>query len=80
MARKTKFYVHVNQHNIRYNFKNKDKKPYIVVKRGKSRNVATAFHIKMKGEVELFGNSEMSPILPCGARVVAICDDYEVVR
>lgn len=57
--------IHINQHNIRYNLKNEDKKKVITVKTSKSNTYAN--------EVQILGESKLiySPDKPlsCGARV-----------
>ena len=57
--------IHVNQHIIKSNYKNKERKPVLTVKTYRDNNYAS--------EVEIKGNSKIiySPDkpLPCGAKV-----------
>jgi|TARA_R110000744_G_scaffold126532_1_gene232923 hypothetical protein len=57
--------IHVNQHIIKSNHKNKERKPVLTVKTYRDNNYAS--------EVEIKGNSKIiySPDkpLPCGAKV-----------
>ena len=80
--KKPTYYIHINQHHIRHNRKpeNKDKQiPPIVIKRGKYKNVATAYEVEIIGSSRLIYDA-FQPILNCGARLVLVCDDYKIIR
>ena len=63
-----KTYIHVNQHKIRSNKKNKTNEPVITVKQGK--NNTYCHEVKILGDsIIRYGGNE-KPILSCGARVV----------
>ena len=69
--KKKKKYIHVNQHKIRSNKKNKTNEPVISVKIGKhgsSNEYCDEVWIEGPCKVMYCGNDK--PILPCGARVV----------
>ena len=57
--------IHVNQHHIKYNVKNKDKRPVFTVKKGK-KNVY-AEEVKVLGPSRLVYQPDKP--LSCGARV-----------
>ncbi len=65
-----KTYIHVNQHKIRSNLKNKVKEPVITVKRGKENIYCHS--VKILGECEVISSKTDKPILSCGARVVIV--------
>ena len=68
MPRKSKTYIHVNQHVIRGNKKNERNDPVITVKQG-SKNVY-CHKVAINGpSVVVYGGND-KPLLPCGARVV----------
>jgi len=57
--------IHVNQHNIRHNNKNEDKKPVITVKSSGSNTKCN--RVKIHGESEVVYSDDKP--LPCGAKV-----------
>tara|TARA_R100000544_G_C2226465_1_gene61091 strand:- start:795 stop:1028 length:234 start_codon:yes stop_codon:yes gene_type:complete len=63
-----KTYIHVNQHKIKSNLKNKTNEPVITVKKGKTNTYCHAVEIQGNSIVRYGGNDKT--ILPCGARVV----------
>mgnify|MGYP005707106447 FL=1 len=63
-----KTYIHVNQHKIRSNLKNKTNEPVITVKKGNTNTYCNAVEIQGNSIVRYGGNDKV--ILPCGARVV----------
>ena len=68
MPKKSKTYIHVNQHVIRSNKKNERNDPVITVKQG-SKNVY-CHKVAINGpSVVVYGGND-KPLLPCGARVV----------
>mgnify|MGYP003119181220 FL=1 len=68
-----KTYIHVNQHKIKANLKNKTNEPVITVKKGKTNTYCHAVEIQGNSIVRYGGNEK--PILPCGARVVIETQD-----
>lgn len=56
--------IHVNQHHIKYNVKNEDKRPVFTVKQGKKNTYAEK--VKILGPSEIVYQPE-NP-LSCGAR------------
>ncbi len=72
-----KTYIHVNQHKIRSNLKNKVNEPVITVKQGKKNTYCHS--VKILGECEVISSTTDKPILSCGARVViATHSDVEI--
>ena len=67
-----KTYIHVNQHKIKSNLKNKTNEPAITVKRGKSNTYCK--RVKILGDSEVFQSLTDKPILSCGARVVMLTE------
>jgi len=57
--------IHINQHNIKYNAKNDDKKPVITIKSGKHNTYAYKITIKGDSDVIYSPNKPLS----CGAKV-----------
>ena len=73
-----KTYIHVNQHKIRSNLKNKTKEPVITIKQG-SKNIYCK-EVKLLGPSSVIYDDE-KPILSCGARVVIYTEsDIEIVK
>ena len=70
-----KTYIHVNQHVIRSNKKNRTSEPVITVKRGSKNTYCKKVKILGPSEVVYSGNDK--PLLSCGARV-AIVTESEV--
>ena len=75
MARKTLYYIHVHQQRIRQNIKiiktggtEKDLKPPMTVKKGKSQTIDYGFEFDV-GPGKFKYKPDGSPILGCGARV-----------
>ena len=68
--------IHVNQHNIKYNVKNKIRKPVITVKTYKSNIYGD--------EVEILGKSKViyrpDKPLSCGARVWIETDSEVIIK
>jgi hypothetical protein len=69
-------YIHVNQHVIKSNTKNKVSEPVITVKCGKENHYGNSIQVE-KGE--FIYNSE-KPILSCGARLVFKTRDKVVIN
>jgi len=57
--------IHINQHNIKYNAKNVDRKPVITIKSGKHNTYAN--RIKIVGDSEVVYSPDKP--LSCGAKV-----------
>ena len=68
MPRKSKTYIHVNQHVIRSNKKNERNDPVITVKQGSKNTYCHEVAINGPSKVVYGGNDK--PLLSCGARVV----------
>ena len=68
MSKKSKTYIHVNQHVIRSNKKNERNDPVITVKQG-SKNVY-CHKVAINGPSFVVYGGNDKPLLPCGARVV----------
>jgi len=76
--KKSKTYIHVNQHVVKSNLKHGLNEPAITVKTGK--NNTYCHEVKVKGEVEFIQATNGKPILSCGARIVAVTyGDVETV-
>ena len=74
-----KTYIHVNQHIIRANKKNKENNPVLTVKQGKKNTYCHEVSIKGPSTVVYSGNEKT--LLPCGARVAVVTEsDVEFVR
>ncbi len=67
-----KTYIHVNQHKIRANLKNKTNDPVITVKQGKTNTYCKS--VKILGDSEVLQSLTDKPILSCGARVVIVTE------
>lgn len=67
-----KKYIHVNQHKIRSNLKNKTNDPVITVKQGKTNTYCKS--VKILGNSEVMQSLDDKPILSCGARVVIVTE------
>ena len=67
-----KKYIHVNQHKIRANLKNKTNDPVITVKQGKTNTYCKS--VKILGNSEVIQSLDDKPILSCGARVVIVTE------
>jgi len=79
MSRKSKTYIHVNQHVIRSNKKHNENKPVITIKQG-SKNTY-CHEVAIKGESRIIYGGNNKPLLSCGARVVIETDsEIEVIR
>lgn len=73
-------YVSINAHVIRRNATYGTNDPPIrIAKRLKDQKPVYAHEIKIKGEAKLVYQPD-APILACGARMVLIADDVEIVR
>jgi hypothetical protein len=68
MPKKSKTYIHVNQHVIRSNKKNERNDPVITVKQGSKNTYCHEVAINGPSKVVYGGNDK--PLLSCGARVV----------
>ena len=75
------YYLHVNMFVIKKNRKlpPEEHSPPITIKRGKHKKVDEAFEVKGKGEWQMVYDP-LTPVLPCGARLVMVCDNYEKVK
>ena len=74
-----KTYIHVNQHVIRSNKKNKTSEPVITVKRGSKNTYCKKVKILGPSEVVYSGNEQT--LLPCGARVAVVTEsEVEIVE
>ena len=67
-----KTYIHVNQHKIRSNLKNKTDEPVITVKQCKTNTYCKS--VKILGDSEVLQSLTDKPILSCGARVVIVTE------
>ena len=76
--KRSKIYVHVNQHVIRDNKKNGTNAPVITVKRGSDNYYGNCVEICGPSRVIYGGNDK--PILSCGARVVIETDSDVIVH
>ena len=77
--RTQKKYIHVNQHVIRANKKNKTNDPVITIKQGKSNIYCHEVNILGPSRVVYGGNEK--PLLSCGARVVIETEaEVEVIK
>ena len=77
--KKSKTYIHVNQHKIRANKKHNTNEPVITIKQGKTNRYCHEVEIKGPSKVRYGG--EEKPILSCGARVVVETDsEVEIIR
>ena len=79
MPKSAKYIIHVNQHKIRANIKNKNPEPPITIKKGKGKNIGHAYSVKVKGDCELIYDPH-KPLLSCGARLILVCDDFEIIE
>ena len=79
--KKPLYYIHVNKHIVAKNrsLPPEEQSPPITIKMGKYKKVDEAFEIKGKGEWRTVYKAD-GPILPCGARLVIVCEDYEKVK
>jgi hypothetical protein len=68
LSKKSKTYIHVNQHVIRSNKKNERNDPVITVKQG-SKNVY-CHQVAILGPSKVVYGGNDRPLLNCGARVV----------
>ena len=68
LLKKSKTYIHVNQHVIRSNKKHDKNDPVITIKQG-SKNTY-CHEVQINGPSKMIYGGNDKPILPCGARVV----------
>ena len=68
MPKKSKTYIHVNQHVIRSNKKHDKNDPVITIKQGSKYTYCHEVQINGPSKMIYGGNDK--PILSCGARVV----------
>jgi len=68
LSKKSKTYIHVNQHVIRSNKKHDKNDPVITIKQG-SKNTY-CHEVQINGPSKMIYGGNDKPILPCGARVV----------
>ena len=68
ISHKRRKYIHINQHKIKSNHKNKTDEPVITVKDGK--NNTYGHHVLIHGPSRVRYSETDKPILSCGARVV----------
>lgn len=73
-------YVSINGHRIRSNSKHGYRDPPIRI--AKSRYDSKPIYAS---EIEIIGNSKLiyqpdKPIMKCGARMVLVCDDVNVIK
>jgi hypothetical protein len=74
-----KTYIHVNQHVIRSNKKNRTNEPVITVKKGSKNTYCHKVKILGPSEVVYSGNDK--PLLSCGARVAVVTEsEVEIVE
>lgn len=74
-----KTYIHVNQHVIRSNKKNRVSDPVITIKQG-SKNTYCK-RVKIHGPSEVIYSGNDSTLLPCGARVAVVTEsEVEIVE
>lgn len=77
-------YIHVNQHKIRSNMKNRKKEdfveePVITVKEGKKNTYC--YEVAIDGPSTVLYGGVDKPLLSCGARVVIKTDaDVKILR
>ena len=74
----TDYYIHVHQQRIKQNIKimknggtEKDLKPPITIKRGKSKSIDYGFEFNV-GPGKFINKPDGSPLLSCGARVAFV--------
>jgi hypothetical protein len=73
-------YVSINGHTIRHNAVTGSRNPPIRIARSKSDpKPVYCRELKIKGQARLV-YSPSKPIMRCGARLVLVCDDVQVVR
>ena len=68
LLKKSKTYIHVNQHVIRANKKNGTNDPVITIKQGSKNTYCHEVEILGPSKITYGGNDK--PLLNCGARVV----------
>mgnify|MGYP001187263252 CR=1 FL=1 len=68
LSKKSKTYIHVNQHVIRSNKKHDKNDPVITIKQG-SKNTY-CHEVQINGPSKMIYGGNDKPILSCGARVV----------
>jgi len=74
-----KTYIHINQHVIRSNKKNRVSDPVITIKQG-SKNTYCK-RVKIHGPSEVIYSGNDSTLLPCGARVAVVTEsEVEIVE
>ena len=79
MPRKSKTYIHVNQHVIRSNKKHNEDNPVITIKQGSKNTYCHEVNVKGPSRIIYGGNDK--PILNCGARVVIETEsEIEIIR
>ena len=79
LSKKSKTYIHVNQHVIRANKKYERNDPVITIKQG-SKNVY-CHEVVIKGPSKVVYGGNDKPILNCGARVVIETDaSVDIIR
>jgi len=79
MPKKSKTYIHVNQHVIRANKKHNENNPVITIKQGSKNTYCHEVEIKGPSKIIYSGNEK--PILNCGARVVIETNsEIEVIK
>ena len=79
MSKKSKTFIHVNQHIIRSNKKNNEENPVITIKKGSKNTYCKEVLVKGPSKVIYSGND--TTILSCGARVVIETEsEVEVIR
>ena len=79
LSKKSKTYIHVNQHVIRANKKYERNDPVITIKQGNKNVYCHEVVINGPSKVVYGGNDK--PILNCGARVVIETDaSVDIIR
>ena len=79
LFKKSKTYIHVNQHVIRANKKYERNDPVITVKQGSKNTYCHEVEIQGPSKVIYGGNDK--PLLNCGARVVIETDaSVDIIR
>ena len=71
--KKTKTYIHVNQHVIKSNIKHGLNEPAITVKKGKTNTYC--HKVKVDGSLEVIQSTDGKPLLSCGAKIVMVTYD-----
>jgi hypothetical protein len=79
MPKKSKTYIHINQHVIRANKKHNKNDPVITIKQGSKNTYCHEVEVLGPSKIIYGGNDK--PLLSCGARVVIETEsDINIVK